>query len=126
MAEENIAKESMAKANMAEGNMAEDKYESLLEDVQGLEQVEGVLPTALLELPASIAQLLRTMMRHGPMTVDELATFLELSVSEADEVGEALVAKGYLVSDSTNAREGQLYRVFYARTRKHNLPAELF
>src|SRR5262245_53947678 len=106
--------------------MAEDKYKSLLQDVQGLEQVEGVIPTAILELPEGIALLLRAMMRQGPMTVDELAVFLELSVSQADDVGEALVAKGYLVSDTTNAREGQVYRVFYARTRKHNLPSELF
>jgi hypothetical protein len=106
--------------------MAEDKYESLLQEVQGLDHVDGVIPTALLELPESIALLIREMMRQGSMTVDELAAFLELSVSQADDLGEALVAKGYLVSDTTNAREGQVYRVFYARVRKRNLPPELF
>jgi len=106
--------------------MAKDKYESLLQDVQGLEEVEGVIPTAMLDLPESITLLLRAMMRQGSMTVDEMATFLELSVSQADDLGEALVAKGYLVSDTANAREGQVYRVFYARVRKRNLPSELF
>jgi hypothetical protein len=106
--------------------MAEDKHESLLQEVQELPQVEGVIPTSILELPESVALLLRTMMRQGSMTVDELAAYLEVSVSQADHLGEQLVAKGYLVSDTNNSEGGQIYRVFYARMRKRNIPSELF
>jgi hypothetical protein len=106
--------------------MAEDKYESLLQEVNGLPQVEGVLPAGILELPDSVATLLRTIMRQGSMTVNELANFLEVGVSQADHLGEQLVAKGYLVSDTNNSEGGQVYRMFYARMRKRNIPSELF
>jgi hypothetical protein len=116
----------MATDKMAAGKMAEDKYESLLQEVNGLPQAEGVIPTSILELPDRIALLLRTIMRQGSMTVDELAAFLEVSLSQADQLGEQLVAKGYLVSDTNNSEGGQVYRVFYARMRKRNIPSELF
>jgi predicted transcriptional regulator len=111
---------------MAEDKMKEDKYESLLQEVQELPHVEGVIPTNILGLPDSIAFLLRTMMRQGSMTVDELATFLEVSTSQADHLGEQLVARGYLVSETNNSEGGQIYRVFTARMRKRNIPSELF
>lgn len=106
--------------------MAEEKYESLLQEIQELPQVEGVIPTSVLEMPQGIALLLRTMMRQGSMTVNELAAVLEVSVSQADYLGEQLVAKGYLTSDTNNSEGGQVYRVFYARMRKRNIPSELF
>ena len=105
--------------------MSVDKYNSLLQELNEIPQVEGVVPTSILELPESVGLLLRTLMRQGSMTVHELAAFFEVTENQANELGELLVAKGYLMYDANNADEGQVYRVFYARMRNRNIPSFL-
>lgn len=106
--------------------MPVDIYETLLREVQDLPQTEGVSPTSILELPDSVAHLLRTLMRQGSMSVHELALLLEVTDAQADSVGEQLVEKGYLLSETSSSEGGHIYRVYFARMRKRNIPSELF
>lgn len=82
------------------------------------------MPTDILALPENLGVLLRKLMREGPMTAAALATHLDVTVKQANHLGDHLVAKGYLLVDTSNAEGTHLYRVFYGRMRKHNIPSQ--
>jgi predicted ArsR family transcriptional regulator len=97
--------------------------------LQQFPQVEGIIPTDILGLPEPFDVLLRTLMRQGSMTVDQLAAQLDLPPHQAQQLGDGLVTKGYLRVEEPESEEesgqGRIYRVYYARMRKHNIPSDL-
>jgi hypothetical protein len=102
-----------------------DKYSQLVQELEQVPHVQGIVPSDLVALPANIGALLRNMMRQGPLTASALAFQLKVTVEQANYLGNQLIAKGYLLSDPTDAEGGYLYRVFYARMRKQNMPSQL-
>jgi hypothetical protein len=48
-----------------------------------------------------------------------------VTVAEANQLADRLIAKGYLVLDPSNEADGPRYRVLYARMRKQNIPCQL-
>lgn len=102
-----------------------DNYSRLLQESEQVPQVQGIVPTDMLELPDNLAAFLRMLMRKGPMSAATLATHLDVTEDKAKHLGDRLVTKGYLLVDASNEEEGHLYRIFYARMRKQNIPSQL-
>jgi predicted ArsR family transcriptional regulator len=102
-----------------------DKYQILHREIEGIPPVDGVTPMNIARLPEPFALLLRTIMRQGSMTVEQLADQLELTMEQAQNLGDHFVAKGYLRIETEGPDEGQVYRVYFARTRKRYIPPEL-
>jgi DNA-binding MarR family transcriptional regulator len=105
--------------------MALDTYNRLLQEVDEIPPIAGISPSDIFDLPETLALLLRHLMRQGTMTAHDLAAHLEVTVQQANDLGEQLVAKGYLLCDTSNAEDGQTYCVLFARMRKRNIPSQL-
>ena len=101
------------------------QYDSLHDEVDNLETVEGITPLAATTLPDPFGPLLRKLIRQGSMTVEEIAAELGLDQDEAQDLGSHLAAKGYLREEEHEASGGTVYRVYLARIRKHSIPLDL-
>ena len=103
-----------------------DKYQVMYQELQEIPSVDGIAPTDVLSLPEHFERLLRTLMRKGSMTVEEVANELDLPVNQAQNLGDVLIEKGYLRAEGGGPDTGPVYRVYFARVRKRNIPAGLF
>jgi hypothetical protein len=117
-----------------------DRYEELRRTLENLPPVKGITPVDIIGIPAPIDQLLRTLIRKNAMTVQQVAEYLELTVDQARHVGDHLAHKGYLVAETPDSQEAdpgqdtdappaehdQVYRIYYARMRRQNIPSQLF
>jgi hypothetical protein len=102
-----------------------DRYQILDQELESIPHVDGVIPTDILALPGPFDVLLRNLMRKGSMTVEQLASELDLTVEQAHSLGEHFVAKGYLRAENEEEGGEQVYRVYFARMRRHDIPNEL-
>lgn len=102
-----------------------ERFESLHNEISDLQPVDGTTPLGVAALPDPINKVLQRMIRQGAMSVDELAATLELSVDQAQDLGEHLVAKGYLRTEEQAGEGGRVFRVYLARMRKQNIPLDL-
>jgi len=92
--------------------------------IEGLPHVNGIGPADIWELTPDLQPVLRHMLRH-PMTLNEMASELQLSPDQAHIVANKLVDKGYLISEERADFDGPCYKVYFARTHSHQIPAEL-
>lgn len=76
-------------------------------------------------LPEPFDKILQRLIRQGSMTTNELAELLEMTPSQAQHLGEDLVAKGYLRTEEHESEGGVIFRVYLARMRKQNIPLDL-
>ena len=80
-----------------------NQYDSLHDEVDNLEAVEGITPLAATTLPDPFGPLLRKLIRQGSMTVEEIAAELGLDADDAQHLGSHLAAKGYLREEEHEA-----------------------
>ncbi len=104
-------------------------FERLRTEIAQLEEIDGVTPVEILSLPAALHRAFRQMVKRA-LTAQELASELQLSLAEAQQVAELLVEKGFLKKSLLKAQPeangpGPAYRVQFARMRKHDIPLDL-
>jgi hypothetical protein len=102
-----------------------EKFAKLQQALAHLEQVKGVTPVEILELPSPLDEIVRGMMRSGGLTLEELASKLELTTEEARQLGDLLIEKGFLKTEERQENGGVLYKVYFARMRGRNIPLDL-
>ncbi|RPI26429.1 MAG: hypothetical protein EHM70_19040 [Chloroflexota bacterium] len=102
-----------------------DTFESILQTLDGVSQVEGITPINILELPESLCKALKKLLRIGSMSLNDLANETSLSEDQARIIGERLVQKGYLVVQDAQGGSAPIYRTYFARMRGQNLPLDL-
>ena len=102
-----------------------DRYESLHHEIAEFDTVEGTTPLAVAMLPEPFDKVLQRLIREGAMSVQELAEALNLSLDEAQHLGEHLVAKGYLRTEEKEGESGVFFRVYLARMRRQKIPLDL-
>src|SRR3989304_874297 len=100
-------------------------FEALRQELAGLAETEGVTLVDILQLPAPLDAAIRKLLKEA-LTLDQLADEIQLPVSETRQLLDILVDKGLLKTEQQASRGGQVYKVYFARIRKHNLPAGLF
>ncbi len=98
-------------------------FADLLQQLAQLQPVKGIAPVEVLSLPDSLAAVVRKMMRGG-MTLSALADELGLPLDQAQQVGDVMVAKGYLTSEGAES-DCVTYRVYFARMRGQNIALDL-
>jgi hypothetical protein len=99
-------------------------FADLRQQVAGLAPVKGIMPVDILQLPDSLATVVRKMMRGG-MPLSEVADDLTLSPEQAREIGDLLVEKGFLTSQE-HAESGEVvYKVYFARMRGRDIAIDL-
>ena len=102
-----------------------NQSDSLHDEIDNLEDVEGISPLTATLLPDPFGPLLRKLIRQGSMTLEEIAVELGLDADAAQHLGSHLAAKGYLIEEEHEASGGLVYRVYLARIRKHSIPLDL-
>lgn len=102
-----------------------DKFELLCQELAKLDKVKGITPVDVLSLPNPLDNVLRKMIRQGPMTLTELADDVGLSPAEAQRLGEILIEKGFLQAEERRQDSDIVYKIYFARMRTHNIPLDL-
>ena len=100
-------------------------FASLLQEANQLQQVKSVGPADLITLSNSLAGLMRTAMRQGPLGVGDLARELRLPPEEANQIGQVLVAKGFLIAEHQPADGSVIFRANLGRTRSRTVSPDL-
>jgi DNA-binding MarR family transcriptional regulator len=99
-------------------------FDRIQGELEAKEQQEGITPADLLELPAPLRTLLRRIIRHGDITVDEAAEHLQESPTNAGKMLDKLVEKGYLEREAQ--KEDWIYRIRFGHKRGRQLPAGIW
>jgi predicted ArsR family transcriptional regulator len=100
-------------------------FETLQQTLAGLDRVEGVTVIDVMKLPAPLDIVLRRMMKE-PLSLSALSAELQLPVDETHQLMDLLIEKGFVKTEDQSDHGGQVYRVYFARTRKLSLPDNLF
>lgn len=101
-----------------------DPFNQILLELEQLQPVTGIIPTDVLDLPDPIGSIIRLLIRRGSMTLSELAEAMGLEQPQAQQVGELLTRKGFLIKEYRSGKE-PVYRAYIARMRRRNIPLEL-
>jgi len=59
------------------------------------------------------------------MSAGEMASLLDLSESEAKQIADLLVEKGYLLTEERRSDGSLVYKVYFARMRGRSIPLDL-
>ena len=102
------------------------QYDSLHDEVDNLETVEGISPLAATMLPDPFGPLLRKLIRQGSMTVEEIAAELEPGPGHCATPGEPSGGQGVSASrKNTRPAAARSIASYLARIRKHSIPLDL-
>jgi hypothetical protein len=100
-------------------------FETLQQTLAGLDRVEGVTVVDIMKLPAPLDVTLRRMLKES-LSLAALSAEMQLPVDETHQLMNLLIEKGFVKTEEQSDHGGQMYRVYFARTRKLNLPDNLF
>lgn len=101
-------------------------FHTLRQQLENIPFIQGISPVDVLALPNSIGKIIRKMTRENCLTIEQIADELDLGLDEAKDIADLLVDKGYLKSETQQKdADSPLYRVYYARMRKRNIPLDL-
>jgi predicted ArsR family transcriptional regulator len=102
-----------------------NRFDELYEATNQIEHVEGATMIEVLALPESLREVVRGILRSGALSAEDLAAELDLTLEQARQIGDALVAKGFLSSEERQAQGGLVYRVYLAHTRARGLSLDI-
>ena len=100
-------------------------FEALQQTLLELNKVNGVSMVDVLALPAPLDSAIKRLLKET-LSLDKLAEQIQLPVHQTQELLDILVIKGFLTTEEQTSIGGKFYKVYFARMRKHNLPANLF
>jgi hypothetical protein len=100
-------------------------FEALQQTLAKLDRVEGVTAIDIMKLPEPLDAVLRKMMKQ-PLSLNALMTELQLPAAETHRLMDLLIEKGFVKVEEQAEQGGEMYKIYFARTRKLNLPDGLF
>ena len=100
-------------------------FVSLQQTLAKLDRVEGVTVVDIMKLPSPLDGLLKRMLKE-PLSLSTLSAELQLPAEETRQLMDLLVEKGYVKVDGQDRQGDNVYRIYFARTRKLSLPDGLF
>ncbi len=93
-------------------------FDRLRQEIEQRPRSEGIASSEVMLMADPLAKILNAMLRKGPRSLSELAGEFDLTVPEARQLGDLLVANGILMAER-RAEDGEtVYRVRLARTRE--------
>ncbi len=98
-------------------------FEALRHQLNGIRQVNGVTPVDILQLPEDLHAVVRKMLKRT-MSAEELGAELLLPADQARAIGDLLVDKGFLQTE-TPVDGAVRYKILFTRMHTHNIPQDL-
>lgn len=96
-------------------------FDHLKKEIDARDKQEGITPADVLDLSPTLRRLMNRIMRQGEITVEEAAEHIGESPTDAREMLDALVDKGYLKQEEKE-KKGTIYRTRFARRRRREIP----
>jgi predicted ArsR family transcriptional regulator len=96
-------------------------FESLQQTLAQLDRVEGVTVVDIMKLPSPLDVVLKRMLKEA-LSLSTLAAELQLSAEQTRQVMDLLIEKGFVKAEDQSDHGGEVYKIYFARTRKLNLP----
>jgi hypothetical protein len=101
-----------------------EAFEHILKELEKLEQVEGIIPTDVLNLPDPIGSIIGLLIRKGSMTLPEMAKAMKMELPQARQIGDVLTRKGFLIKEYHSGKD-LVYRAYIAHMRGRRIPLDL-
>jgi DNA-binding MarR family transcriptional regulator len=99
-------------------------FDRLQNEIDRREQVEGISPADLLDLPDDLRRLVQTVARRGQMSRSQLAAKLDLDPDDAASLLDQLEEKGLL--ERTGPPDDPRYKAAFARRRGREIPFDIW
>jgi predicted transcriptional regulator len=99
-------------------------FNELQQALAKIAKVNGVTMVDVLALPAPLDGVLRKLLKEI-QSVDQIAAELQLPIEQTLQLLDALIEKGFLTAEDQMSGGGRLYKVYFARMRKHNISDKL-
>ena len=100
-------------------------FNELISQLQAVSVFPGITPVDILALPDPVDSAVQKILRRGPMSVNEMASVLDLPEGEAKQIADLLVEKGYLLTEERHSDGSVVYKVYFARMRGRSIPLDL-
>ena len=100
-------------------------FNELMDQLHAVGAFPGITPVDILALPDPVDSAVQRILRRGPMSAGEIASLLDLSESEAKQIADLLVEKGYLLTEERRSDGSLVYKVYFARMRGRSIPLDL-
>lgn len=93
-------------------------FDYLRKELEQFSRCEGIRPSDLLILPSPLDTTIGQIMRRGSMTLQEMAGALRLHIDETQQIGDILIAKGFLTVTPHTSHNETIYTVRLAPHRR--------
>jgi predicted LPLAT superfamily acyltransferase len=100
-------------------------FGTLQQELAGLAKMDGVALVDILKLPPPLDAALRKLMKKA-LPLDALADEIQLPANETRQLMDTLIEKGFVKTEDQPGQDSPVYKISFARMRKHHLPANLF
>ena len=100
-------------------------FDELRQSLTNMAKVNGVTMVDVLALPVPLDGVLRKLLKEI-QSVDQIAEELQLPIDQTRTLLDILIEKGFLTAEDQMSGGGRLYKVYFARMRKHNISDKLF
>lgn len=99
-------------------------FDRLQSEIETRQRMEGITPADLLDLSPELRRIVNTITRRREMSLAEIVLELDMRPSEAKELLDTLVGKGFL---KAFAVRGELYyKTLFARRRGREIPLNVW
>ncbi|HET91651.1 MAG TPA: MarR family transcriptional regulator [Chloroflexi bacterium] len=99
-------------------------FDRIQSEIETREKQEGFSPADLLALSPPLRRLMSYIIREGEVTAAAAAELVQVSPTNAQQLLDGLVHKGYL--EREEREEGWVYRTRFARKRGREIPAGIW
>jgi predicted ArsR family transcriptional regulator len=100
-------------------------FNELQQMLAKLSKVNGVTMVDVMALPAPLDSVLKKLLKEI-QNLDQIADELQLPIDQTRQLLDSLIEKGFLTAEEQMSGGGRLYKVYFARMRKHNISDKLF
>ncbi len=122
-------RQTLAKAQktqpVAEGEQT-GVFERLCKEVTKRPALDGITPIDMFGLPKPLNSGFDLIMRRGVLPLSEWAEVLTLQKTEAENLANMLVDKGYLMANMLTADSEPVYKIRFAMTRRRRVSGDIW
>ena len=90
-------------------------FNRLQDEIDSRERQDGISPADLLDMPSALASIIKKIIRHNGMKLDEIAEELDQSPQDTRQMLDEMVEKGYV--RRIEVKNEVWYKAHFARKR---------
>ncbi len=100
-------------------------FEELQKTLRGMDRLNGITMVDVMNMPAPLDTVLKKLLKEI-QSLDQISEEMQLPIEQTRQLLDILVEKGCLTAEEQMSGGGRMYKVYFARMRKHNISDKLF